>query len=305
MYTENEVMTTFPLFRNFTLIAAVLTLGWHSNVYSNDILTVLALISIFIFGMPHGALDIILLKRISGYSKRKSIFLGNKAAVRMIVTTSIYLFVVVASFAVWLAYPTLCLVAFLIIGILHFRHDWGLKSSRLAYLTSTVVVCSPSLIYGAQIEQIFAWLLVPPLHAQYITQLMFIVCLAATFGAVGTLLVTKSDVKIISALSLIIIAACLLPPLLFFTLYFCAIHAVYHTKLVQKRNQMTMQELYQTSLFPMAATLVIFVLAYLFLQQINTQNSWTALIFIGLFAVTIPHIIIEFIVSKRLSKFTH
>lgn len=299
------MMTTFPLFRNFTLVAAVLTLGWHSNVYSNDILTALALISIFMFGMPHGALDIILLKRISGYSERKSAFLWDKAAMRMIVTSSIYLSVVVVSFVFWLAYPTLCLVAFLIIGILHFRHDWGLASSYLAYLTSTVVVCSPSLIYSTQIEQIFVWLLLPPLYAQYITQLMFGACIAATLCAVGILLATKSDVKIILALLLIIIAACLLPPLLFFTLYFCAIHAVYHTKLIQKRNKMTMQELYQTSLLPMAGTLVLFVLAYFFLQQVETQNSWTTLIFIGLFAVTIPHIIIEFIANKRLSKLMH
>ena len=92
-------------------------------------------ILLILFGIPHGALDILSIERMA---------LDNKPfhfsfKLNYISIIFFYLIAFLLSFIFWLILPLLAFIIFILIGSLHFRYDWSEVDSKLL---STLMACS-------------------------------------------------------------------------------------------------------------------------------------------------------------------
>ncbi|MEC7696825.1 MAG: Brp/Blh family beta-carotene 15,15'-dioxygenase, partial [Planctomycetota bacterium] len=116
------------------LIVAVATYGMARS----EIVTIgLLLVAVAVFGIPHGSFDYAVAKKSGVISSKRS----------AILFLSVYVILAAGSFAVWMLYPRVGLVAFLALSVWHFSHDWlgrgGLYRSAMALL----VVFGPLVIW--------------------------------------------------------------------------------------------------------------------------------------------------------------
>jgi len=293
-------MNSHRLFNYFTLSSIALAIVWFAAFpVSNDGLGLTALLVIFIMGMPHGALDIIMLKALS----KLDIQTCNASYVtKLSVLVSMYTALVVVAFFAWMLIPTICLIVFLIIGIAHFRHDWQQTLSIPSWCLSGVVVTAPSLVYSQRLEDVFEWLFVPSYHASIIALVMQVIAMLCMATVLVYWLKNSIDTPVVKKMIIVVMCASVLPPLVFFTLYFCIVHSVYHTMLVQKTMQMNFRSLAVATLIPMLGTVALFSAAYWYFVETKALSVYFPLVFIGLFAVTCPHVLLTHLCSKVMVK---
>ncbi len=294
-------MGKLTLFMWFGGIGAVCAFLIHFVVFvPAEFVTGIALVAIFFIGMPHGALDVITLKRLVGVTSRNSLEMGIKSLARLLVLSAFYGLTVLISFSAWLWAPTYCLILLLLIGVGHFRHDWG--QTPLALCLSAVVITSPSILHSKQLTEIFEWLFLPLGNAEAIVFVMKAFCLISMLAVITLLPKQKRWGKIVTALCIVWLCTWLLPPLLYFTVYFCSVHAISHTLLLKVRAKITWRELVYTSFLPMLATGIMTFAAYIYLDLKAVENSLYPLIFIGLFAVTVPHVLLDSLFRRGILK---
>lgn len=283
-------MNTLRLFNYFTISSIVLCIAWYAAFpISNNGIGIAALIVIFIMGMPHGALDILMLKSLSRQDMGKSRF---SYAVKLGILVCVYIALVVMAFFAWMLLPTVCLLVFLTIGVAHFRHDWQQTRSTPAWCLSAVVVTAPSLVYSRRLEDVFEWLFLPAYHASIIALGMQVIAVLCFAIVLAYWLKDSIETPVVKNMIIVVISACVLPPLVFFTLYFCIVHSVYHTVLVQKTMQVNFKSLAVATLVPMLGTVAIFSAGYWYFIETEALSVYYPLIFIGLFAVTCPHVLL-------------
>lgn len=285
-------MSKLTLFIWFGSIGAVsASLLCFVPLITTELVTWVALAAIFFVGMPHGALDIITLKRIAGITSQGCLEMGAKSLARLLLLATLYALIVIISFSAWLWSPTLCLILLLLVGVVHFRHDWG--QSSLSLCLSAVVLTSPSIFHTKQLIEIFEWLFVPQGNAVAIVFAMKAFCLIAMLAVMAFLPKEKRWGQIVTSLSIVWLCTWLLSPLLYFTLYFCTVHAIAHTFRLKSRAKLTWRELAYTSFLPMLATGAMGYVAYIYLDINAVKHTLYPLIFIGLFAVTVPHVFLD------------
>ena len=283
-------MNTLRLFNYFTISSIVLCIAWYAAFpISNDGIGIASLIVIFIMGMPHGALDILMLKSLSKQDMGKFRF---SYAVKLSILVCVYTALVVMAFFAWMLLPTVCLLVFLTIGVAHFRHDWQQTRSTPAWCLSAVVVTAPSLVYSKRLEGVFEWLFLPANHESIIVLGMQVIAVLCIAIVLAYWLKNSIETTVVKNMIIVVICACVLPPLVFFTLYFCIVHSVYHTVLVQKTMQVNFKSLAVATLVPMLGTVAIFSAGYWYFIETEAFSVYYPLIFIGLFAVTCPHVLL-------------
>lgn len=298
-------MQTQKLFNNFAIVSILFTALWYAAPQvSENTMGLVALVVIFILGMPHGALDIIMLKTLSRASACKSVVSWGegKPGRRLASLVTFYSLVVVAAFSAWVIMPTLCLVAFLIIGAAHFRHDWQQTFTIPSWCFGLIVVTAPSLLYSSQLEGVFGWLFVPARHSVVIVLMMQVVTFICAVAVSYYWLKGKVETRKVGNTFMLLACASLLPPLIYFTIYFCVIHSVYHTVLIKNKMDMRWQELLAVTLLPMVGTLVLYAFAHIYLSDLNGLANYYPLIFIGLFAVTVPHVMLTYFCERFLGN---
>jgi Brp/Blh family beta-carotene 15,15'-monooxygenase len=155
-----------------------------------------------------------------------------------------------------------------------------------------VVVTAPSLVYSQRLADVFEWLFLPAYHASIIPLGMQVIAVLCIAIVLAYWLKNSIETPVVKNMIIVVMCACVLPPLVFFTLYFCIVHSVYHTVLVQKTMQMNFKSLAVATLIPMLGTVAIFSVAYWYFIETEALSVYYPLIFIGLFAVTCPHVLL-------------
>ncbi len=157
---------------------AMIAIAASGRSLDGDAVIIAACLALLAFGLPHGSLDIALL--------RKSARLGFGSTCT---TVSLYLAAGSAMYAVWELLPVLALALFLVVSVAHFAEDWRDDLSPLmAVGTASTLLTAPTLLHATTLDLIYVQL-TGSADARLIvvmsTWLMPLAVLLATFGIVA------------------------------------------------------------------------------------------------------------------------
>lgn len=266
-----------------TLLTLLLYWVAPNSLPLNAQVILLALL-VVVFGLPHGALDLWLAKRTGLARTRAAVVWFNVA----------YLAVAVVVVLIWLWLPVVSLAVFLAISAWHFSGDWesdvgwlprvsagflllllpiGLHTDNVAMLfTHLSGTGGAQLAYGLALP---AWLLVLGM-----TILMAIALRERRWWAAlefGSLLVL----------------AYIAQPLVYFALYFCALHSPRHlVGLFREAASSERPLLWRMTVVYTVATVVLAGVLWLLWSDLPANTLVLKLVFVGLAAVTVPHMIL-------------
>nr|WP_136250130.1 Brp/Blh family beta-carotene 15,15'-dioxygenase [Ningiella ruwaisensis] len=259
------------------------------------IITVFAVLICFV-GIPHGAFDVIIASRLAKYG---GIGFGT-------LFLSLYLLLALVCVFAWLQFPTFCLVAFLVISIYHFSQDWRAQLSLSARISvATWLITAPAIVFQTEVAQIFAFLLLESASIKLIVIIMQV-------SALISILLLFFNLRSVYQLSkwqkleivTIFLSALILPPLIHFLLYFCFLHSLKHLNDIFQSEHFSHASLIKSGVPIALATIAAMAATFIYLQNPTELTSLRELyndrtfehllqvLFIGLFALTVPHMLL-------------
>lgn len=232
-----------------------------------------------VLGLPHGALDPLIARRLGLWSTPLG-FAGFNLA---------YIGVVAAVVGLWLVLPLLSLVAFLLVSAAHFGSDWNASRPLWMRLATGMALLSlPALGHRAEVSVLYE-ILAP--GAAAVADVQAFIAPALLLGMLGAAVIAfrarpHETVEIMLAAGLALVA----PPLVFFAIYFCALHSARHLRegFAAERGGGRF-----AATIAVVYTVVPIAAAGLFVWGLSAGASLdaaiTQLIFIGLAGLTVPH----------------
>jgi beta-carotene 15,15'-dioxygenase len=241
-------------------------------------------IIIVVLGVPHGALD--------------SVFAEQLYKVRTVRDWALfglaYAMPVAAVVAIWHWLPLVFLIGFLAISAVHFSGDpengtpWLV---RIFYGGAPVIF--PALFHFAEVEALFR-LLTELQTAAQVTDVLHLLAWPWLLGLVVTIAIQWKQDRF-GALETAVVAAvtALMPPLVGFALFFCGMHSARHILRTAARfTTIPLSTLLRATIFPMVVTLVTAAVCWGLLRDATISEQIMQLLFVGLAAVTVPHMML-------------
>lgn len=241
----------------------------------------LALVTIMIFGVPHGAIDLTLAKRAGFVSSpsRTFIFLAGYSGLALFFI------------AFWYVFPIIGLILFLTISAFHFgRADavhFGAPYDAFFYGAFPLIFIP--LAHPSDVENLFSILTNREISAHVYFRvlggiwLLFFLLRAAQARIPSEALVNM----LVLTTSFILFSA-----LWGFTIYFCFFHSRRHFIRVWNEVRLTRWRDWRDSVFLALITTIFIVIIASAENQPQFEISLLRALFIAIFALTIPHIII-------------
>jgi len=236
---------------------------------------------ILILGVPHGALDTIFARQIYGIQNLRG----------WILFSAIYLFLSAFVVGIWLLQPAIFLLAFLFISAFHFSGDpaagtpWPARA-----LYGGAVVILPAALHSVETTRLFSLL-----AGESATDLAmpWLVLLSWPWLA-GLILAAIQRMRTdwLTALELfsVGILSVVAPPLLSFTLFFCAMHSARHIlRTIDYSEKSSRVFILGAALLPMFGVLAVSFVAWYFLRTTPIDARIIQIVFVGLAALTVPH----------------
>ena len=206
----------------FSMAAVVVVLGIALRIPAPPLPVQAAVLGVLVatLGLPHGALDPLIARR-AGLWRTPLGFAGFNLG---------YLAIVVLVVGVWLLAPAASLVGFLLVSGIHFGADWNSgRSVVLRSLTGVGLLTLPAFAHHEEVAGIYRTLAGSGggVIADVQSWLGPAAIVAMLIGAVLALRRRPTDaLEILLATTLALVA----PPLIFFALYFCALHSARHLR---------------------------------------------------------------------------
>lgn len=234
-----------------------------------------------VLGMPHGALDPLIARRLGLWRTPLTFAAFNLA----------YIGVAAAVVALWLIAPVPSLVAFLLISAAHFGSDWNRERPlALRFLTGAALLSLPSLRDQDAVADLYVTLAGDGARAVAAAQaalgLVLLVGLAVA-AVIAARRAPHEAFELLGAAALALLA----PPLMFFIVYFCTLHSARHLREGFREEHGHGRRL--TLLVVAAYTLAPLALAAAFLVgtagTAALDEQLLRVVFIGLAALTVPH----------------
>ncbi len=235
-----------------------------------------------VLGMPHGALDPLIARRL-GYWRTPLTF----AAFNLVYTG-----VAGAVVALWLIAPVPSLVAFLLVSAAHFGSDWNRERPlALRFLTGAALLSLPSLRDVDAVADLYATLAGEGARLVAQTQAAIGPVLLVALAAAAVMAARRAPHEGIELLAVAALAL-LAPPLMFFIVYFCALHSARHLREGFREEHGHGRGL--TLLIVATYTIAPLLLAGAFLWATTAgtaslDDQLLRVVFIGLAALTVPH----------------
>ena len=181
--------------------------------------TSLACLSLLVFGLPHGTLDLEIIRaRLSG------------PWTGLVTLTALYLGLAAAMYGLWRIEPVMALATFVVIAVVHFSQDWeGSGSSLLSGGLALALLAAPTLLHRTELDAIFIGLTNRAAAVAVSDGLMMVapVALALAFTAIAALWQQGRRDQAVGGMAALV-GMVALPPLIGFALYFCLFHSPRH-----------------------------------------------------------------------------
>lgn len=243
--------------------------------------TMTACAAILLLGLPHGTLDLELMKR------QRAI-----GPARMAIVIIVYLALAAVMYAVWRAAPVTALVIFISIAIVHFSEDWSENvSAFLGQGVALSILAAPAFFHRAEMQALFVGV-TGEADAAFVADLMLMLAPVSLAVAVVTLAAIWREGCRMHALAGLsaIVGMALLPPAVGFATFFCLSHSPRHFRaaLTMLKPSGPRQIAAVVVLLTMAA---IGLAAHLFAREVraNVTDQWVVASFMTLSLLTVPH----------------
>ncbi len=259
--------------------------------FTLDWLDYISLFFIIFMGIPHGALDGAVSVTL-GFTK------SFHLKVRFIIT---YLLIAISVVVLWYIFPVFSLIIFILASIFHFGcGDLSWKSNSFYYIcgyaNGGLVVLGIIFLNKYEVDHLFSilsgnqlYLLWQFLYVAFIGWLSSLIYLLFNYKKID---ISKNFVKL---LMLIVLVILLLPPLPAFAIYFCSIHSIHHIKRITPTLLSFMEKkkiLYLMIIFSALSWLGGGIAYYILLNLNSYTETIIKVTFIGLAALTFPHMIL-------------
>lgn len=239
---------------------------------------------ILVLGVPHGAMDTLFAQRLYGL----------RTAWDWTRFTAGYLVLAGLVVAAWAWAPTAFLVGFLLISVAHFSGDPAEGTpwiSRILYGAAVLVL--PAGLHQAEMSGLFGQL-VGPESASAVTPVLSWLVWPWALGlivAIGERSVrdrfTAFEFAAVGILSFVA------PPLLAFTLFFCGMHGARHIlRAFRYSGRDSWRFLGLVALLPMIGVGLGSAAAWYFLHDAPLDARVVQVVFVGLAALTVPHMVL-------------
>lgn len=251
--------------------------------------TSLACLMLLAFGLPHGTLDLELIK-----ARGRGPWTGLAALL------VVYLGCAAVMLALWLAAPVLALGAFILIATVHFSEDWEGTGSRFLELgLALALLAAPTLFHGEALDRIFI-ALTGQSEATVITDLMLLVTpLALVVAAVAVAaLWSEGHRNRAVAATLAVVSMIALPPIIGFVLYFCLFHSPRHLADSLRNVALSRGRAWVRVVLPLTLAAAAIAGAIYGLQlRADMASGLIAASFMTLSILTVPHMLAPLLVE--------
>ena len=264
---------------------------------------IISLFLILTIGISHGSLDHIKGKKLIKYFGYKS----------MSIFYFSYLLIGAVIILIWLIFPKLLLLLFLIIAAFHFGKEDSefinqKKNFELIYFfKGSLIITSPLFFHKEETLTIFETLNFYISNNLIISnEILFIFILLSLIS--GIILSLNKSIEVKSLLLMdylsILILNYFLNPIIAFTIYFCFLHSIRHSiSLIREINKNLTKGLpiFIKKALPLTIlTISGYVVSISILNNYNEFNETIyRVIFIGLASLTFPHILLEYLIEKN------
>lgn len=269
------------LFAGAALVTIVVSL-----VGQPDLTTQLLILAptVAILGLPHGALDLPIVQVLWPLD-------GWRSKVRFI---GLYVGLAMLVILVWIVLPGPALFAFLIYSAFHFSGDWDDAGATLRFSGGVATVGAPALFQTNEAAAIFAYLAPEP--AASAASMFLAVAGGVSLAVFAATIILRPQLRTRAAGEQVIVwisAACL-APLVYFIVYFCALHSVRHfsNAFVSLDNP---RQALRVAVALSTVTVLAGLIGFMVLQDSQPkllEHSILRIVFIGLAALTVPHMIL-------------
>ena len=186
---------------------------------SGGIVTAVACLALLVFGLPHGTLDLEIIR-----AQQAGPWTG------MVTLVVLYLGLAAAMYGLWRAEPVLALAAFIAIAVAHFSEDWdGAGPVILRAGLALALLAAPTLLHRAELDAIFIGLTDRAGASAVTDGLMLVLPVAVGLGliAIAALWQAGRRAQAVGGLAALV-GMLILPPIIGFALYFCLFHSPRH-----------------------------------------------------------------------------
>jgi len=282
------------------------------NQFENLIISpVVCFFLILSIGISHGALDNQKGRKLSHlYNIKKSYFFYI-----------IYSLVGISVIVLWLFFPTISLILFLIVASYHFGkedtqflvNNKDISNLILYFLKGVLIIIAPLMFHFVETINIFKLLLIQ--NEKFYLFLSFIeekniLIFTLSISLLSNIFYFIKDFKISNILIFldffsIIVLNYFLTPLIAFTIYFCFLHSFRHSiSLITELNENNLQIgaiTFIKKAMPLTVlTAILYIVSLYFLSNYYQLNdAILKVIFIGLASLTFPHILLEYLLEKN------
>ncbi len=259
-----------------------------------------ALALVVVIGLPHGAFDAAI---------SLSMISSNKKIARLTGILLSYLLLAVLVVLIWKQFPELSLLIFLIISVIHFgMADFSAYPTRLKWphiiAHGGIVAIWLPIVKKKEVVELFSTLTdgVAPLLWKSLAILILFWFIAGFLHLYDTF--RSKHYFITFEFIALIILAYFAPPLLTFAVYFCFIHSRRHFTFVwEKLQPMGTKKMMIISAVVLSVSSWLLGCCFYWYLNLNMTTSDAALqtIFIGLAALTVPHMMLIDLVFRPYS----
>lgn len=275
--------TCFCAVAALVVLASVLLprLSQHSELF-------IAVALIALLGVPHGAFDALFGQRL--YDLRR--------ATRRIIFAAAYVLLAALVILLWWALPMLFLIAFLLITVVHFSVD-PLRNTRSIsrLLHGGAIIVLPNLWHADEVLTLFRFLVYRDADAAALLRLseslqwLAVPWLAAM--VVCALYEARASIWVSLELIAMAVLAVVAAPLVAFTAYFCVMHSMRHVlRTLDYAGNEALRPLFTSAALAMLAVSVGAVAAFLVQTDAPIDARLVKIVFVGLAALTVPHMLL-------------
>lgn len=256
--------------------------------------TMAACAAILLFGLPHGTLDLEILKTQHRSGPRRT------AGVLLL-----YIALAAAMYLLWQEAPVAALAIFLVTAIVHFSEDWNdAESAFFAQGLAVAVLTAPAFLHLASIKLLFVALSGHPDAAVLGDFMLLLAPVSLAVSAVAILSYWRSGQRDRALTAAAVLAGmALLPPAVGFAVFFCLYHSPRHLR--DALTSLSSDQFRRRWRFVLPLTLAALGLAvWLFTGEARGEVSAqvVAASFMTLSILTAPHMAVPFIVGRLLTQ---